>query len=114
MVVASKNLTIDPSCGSEYVRHLWSFNGPLWIAHSNLAAGSIVIGCLVLALKYVAYRLTGSEALYFDARESTINVATAISAFIAVRLSATPPDANHSYGHHKAEYLFAVGAGRPG
>lgn len=74
----------------------------------KLAAGSIAVGCLVLALKYVAYLVTGSVALYSDALESIINVATAIAAFIAVRVSATPPDANHPYGHQKAEYLSAI------
>lgn len=74
----------------------------------RLALGSIAVGVVVLALKYAAYLLTGSVALYSDAAESIINVATAIAAFFAVRLSAVPPDANHPYGHHKAEYLSAV------
>jgi cation diffusion facilitator family transporter len=74
----------------------------------RLALGSIAVGALVLGLKFLAYRLTGSIALYSDALESIINVATAIAAFFAVRLSAIPPDANHPYGHHKAEYLSAV------
>ncbi|BCH22493.1 cadmium transporter [Mesorhizobium sp. L-8-10] len=74
----------------------------------KLALGSIAVGGLVLGLKYLAYRLTGSIALYSDALESTVNVATAVAAFFAVRLSATPPDANHPYGHHKVEYLSAV------
>jgi cation diffusion facilitator family transporter len=77
----------------------------------KLAAGSIAVGCLVLALKYVAYHVTGSVALYSDALESILNVATAIAAFIAVRVSATPPDANHPYGHQKAEYLSAIAEG---
>lgn len=74
----------------------------------KLAIGSIFIGALVFALKYVAYYLTGSIALYSDALESVINVVTAIAAFMAVRLSATPADANHPYGHHKVEYFSAV------
>lgn len=74
----------------------------------RLALGSIAVGIVVLALKYAAYLLTGSVALYSDAAESIINVATAVAAFFAVRLSAVPPDANHPYGHHKAEYLSAV------
>jgi divalent metal cation (Fe/Co/Zn/Cd) transporter len=41
-----------------------------------------------------------------------MKVATAIGAFTAMRLSAIPPDANHPYGHHQAEYLSAVGAKR--
>jgi cation diffusion facilitator family transporter len=74
----------------------------------RLALGGIAVGILVLALKYAAYLLTGSVALYSDAAESIINVATAVAAFFAVRLSAVPADANHPYGHHKAEYLSAV------
>ncbi|MGO4388328.1 cation diffusion facilitator family transporter [Microvirga sp. 2YAF29] len=74
----------------------------------KLAIGSILIGAVVFALKYVAYYLTGSIALYSDALESIINVVTAIAAFMAVRLSATPADANHPYGHHKVEYFSAV------
>jgi cation diffusion facilitator family transporter len=74
----------------------------------KLALGSIAVGFFVLALKYYAFYLTGSVALYSDALESIINVATAIAASFAVRLAAVPPDANHPYGHHKAEYLSAV------
>lgn len=74
----------------------------------RLAFWGIAVGLVVLALKYTAYLLTGSVALYSDALESTVNVATAVGAFLAVRLSAVPPDANHPYGHHKVEYLSAV------
>lgn len=74
----------------------------------KLAIGSILIGAVVFALKYAAYYLTGSIALYSDALESIINVVTALAAFMAVRLSAAPADANHPYGHHKVEYFSAV------
>ena len=74
----------------------------------RLAIGGIVVGVLVLVLKYAAYYVTGSVALFSDAAESIVNVATAVAAFFAVRWSAVPPDANHPYGHYKAEYLSAV------
>ncbi|MGO4706750.1 cation diffusion facilitator family transporter [Microvirga sp. 2MCAF38] len=74
----------------------------------KLAIGSIFVGIVVLGLKYVAFRITGSVALYSDALESIINVITAIAALIAIRVSATPADSNHPYGHHKAEYFAAV------
>jgi len=74
----------------------------------KLALAGIGIGVLVLALKFTAYLLTGSVAFYSDALESIVNVATSLAAFFAVRLSARPPDANHPYGHYKAEYLSAV------
>ncbi|MDF2689175.1 MAG: cadmium transporter, partial [Microvirga sp.] len=74
----------------------------------KLAIGSIFVGAAVFALKYAAYYLTGSIALYSDALESTINMVTAVAAFMAVRVSAAPADANHPYGHHKVEYFSAV------
>ena len=74
----------------------------------RIAAGSVVVACLVLALKLGAWWVTGSVALLADALESVVNVAAAGAALVAVRLSAIPPDANHPYGHTKAEYLSAV------
>ncbi|MBX6743803.1 MAG: cation diffusion facilitator family transporter, partial [Acetobacteraceae bacterium] len=72
------------------------------------AAGSVAIACAVLALKLGAWTLTGSVALLADAAESVVNVAAALTALAAVRYSAIPPDANHPYGHTKAEYFSAV------
>jgi cation diffusion facilitator family transporter len=73
-----------------------------------LASGSIVIGFVVLGLKYLAYHLTGSVALLSDAIESIVNVVTAILALLAIRWSGKPADDEHPYGHHKAEYFSAV------
>jgi cation diffusion facilitator family transporter len=75
---------------------------------TQLAAFSVAIAVAVLSLKAVAWWVTGSVALYADALESIVNVAAAIAALLAVRLSALPADANHPYGHSKAEYFSAV------
>jgi len=77
----------------------------------KIAVGSLVVGISVLALKLVAYFLTGSIGLYSDALESVVNVGAAIAVIIAIRLSSKPPDANHPYGHTKAEFFSAVGEG---
>ncbi len=74
----------------------------------HIAIGSILVGIIVLGLKYLAWHMTGSVALLSDAIESIVNVATAIVALIAIRIAAQPADANHPYGHHKAEYFSAV------
>jgi cation diffusion facilitator family transporter len=74
----------------------------------TLAIGSIVVAVAVMAIKYVAYLKTGSVALYSDALESIVNVITAIAALTAIRVGIRPPDAQHPFGHHKAEYLSAV------
>src|SRR3546814_18864974 len=73
----------------------------------RLALASIGIGVLVLGFEFLAWRLTGSVALYSDALESIINVATAIAAFVAVRVSAMPAADNHPYGHTKPEHPAA-------
>ena len=74
----------------------------------RLAIGSVFVGILVLGIKFLAWWITGSVALYSDALESTVNVATAIAALIAIRIAARPADAEHPYGHHKAEFFSAV------
>jgi cation diffusion facilitator family transporter len=74
----------------------------------RIAAGSIAVGLIVLALKGAAWLLTGSAALYSDAAETVVNVAAAVIALLALRFAAKPPDANHPYGHDKAEFFAAV------
>jgi cation diffusion facilitator family transporter len=75
---------------------------------SRYAIQSLGVACVVLALKSLAYWITGSIALLSDALESIINVAVAGAAYFALRVSETPPDAQHPFGHHKAEYFSAV------
>ena len=73
-----------------------------------IAAASLLVGLIVLGLKFLAWYVTGSIALYSDALESIVNVVTAIVALIAVRLAQKPADAALPYGYHKAEYFSAV------
>ncbi len=75
---------------------------------SRLALFSVGIGILVLGLKFLAWGLTGSVALWSDALESFVNVATAVAAVVAIRYSAIPADDNHPFGHGKAEYFSVV------
>lgn len=74
----------------------------------TLAFWSIIVAFGVLALKAVAWWMTGSVALYSDALESTVNVIASLAAFWAIRVSHMPADADHQHGHHKAEYFSAV------
>ena len=75
---------------------------------TRLALVSVGVGFLVLGLKFWAWALTGSVALWSDALESFVNVATAVAAVIAIRYSALPADDNHPFGHSKAEYFSVV------
>ena len=67
----------------------------------------VFVGATVLALKYYAYLATGSVGLYSDALESIINVVVAVTAYVALRVSARPADERHPYGYAKAEYFSA-------
>lgn len=69
---------------------------------------SIVVAAAVMGLKYIAYWLTGSVALYSDALESIVNLITALVALYAIHIAAQPADRRHQFGHHKAEYFSAV------
>ncbi len=74
----------------------------------TLAAGSIFVGLLVLALKTAAWGVTGSAGLFSDAVETVVNVAAAVLTLLAVRMADRPADANHPYGHDKFELLAAI------
>lgn len=71
-----------------------------WLA---IAAAIITIG-----LKVTAYTLTGSVGLLSDALESLVNLAAAIMALAMLTVAARPPDADHTYGHSKAEYFSSA------
>jgi cation diffusion facilitator family transporter len=78
---------------------------------AGIASVSVLVGVVVLALKYYAFHVTGSVALYSDALESIVNVAASVAALVAIRVSAIPADAGHPYGHQKAEYFSVVAEG---
>ncbi|HZR96765.1 MAG TPA: cation diffusion facilitator family transporter [Gaiellaceae bacterium] len=69
---------------------------------------SLAAAVATIALKTVAWRLTGSVGLLSDAVESLVNFVAAAAALVAIRWATRPPDAEHMYGHEKAEY-FAAG-----
>lgn len=75
---------------------------------THALALSLAFAGVVFGLKWLAYMLTGSVALYSDALESIVNIVAAGTALIAVQVSRRPADNNHPYGHTKAEYFSAV------
>ncbi len=96
--------------GSIRSREACSFGFPTGTADRlKLAAvGSIVVAVTVMGLKYLAYWITGSVALYSDALESIVNLITALVALYAIHVAGLPADRRHQFGHHKAEYFSAV------
>jgi cation diffusion facilitator family transporter len=68
---------------------------------------SVAAGLATIALKILAWRLTDSTGLLSDALESLVNLAAALIALAVVRWATLPADAQHMYGHEKAEYFSA-------
>lgn len=69
---------------------------------------SIFTAILTIFLKSLAYFLTGSVGLLSDAIESLVNLAAAIIALFMLKIAEQPPDAEHRYGHSKAEYFASI------
>lgn len=66
---------------------------------------SIAVALATIALKAGAWWVTDSVSLLSDALESLVNLAGAMFALAMVTVADQPPDADHPYGHHKAEYF---------
>jgi cation diffusion facilitator family transporter len=66
---------------------------------------SIFAAVATLALKWLAYFLTGSVGLLSEAAESGVNLLAAVTALASLWYSAQPVDTTHTYGHEKIEYF---------
>lgn len=64
-----------------------------------------------MALKTWAWSLTGSVSILSDALESLVNLAAAGFALYVLTVAAQPADAEHPFGHDKAEYFSAAAEG---
>jgi cation diffusion facilitator family transporter len=79
-----------------------------WSERRTLAAYawlSVATALATMALKAVAWWLTGSVGLLSDALESSVNLAAAVMALTMLHVAARPPDEEHAYGYSKAEYF---------
>lgn len=65
----------------------------------------LLLGLLLMIIKFVAYFLTQSNAILSDALESIINVAAGAFAMYSLWLSNKPKDEDHPYGHGKIEFI---------
>lgn len=69
---------------------------------------SLVAAFATMALKTLAWYITGSVGFLSDAIESLVNVAGAGFALWMVSIARRPADSSHPFGHSKAEYLSAA------
>jgi cation diffusion facilitator family transporter len=68
---------------------------------------SVVVGVVLLGVKFLAYLVTGSAAIFSDAMESIVNVAASSFALYALFYAHRPADREHPYGHGKIEFMSA-------
>jgi cation diffusion facilitator family transporter len=70
-----------------------------------LLRASIVVAIVTILMKTLAWWITQSVGLLSDAMESLVNLASAAFGLLMVTVAHRPADADHPYGHHKAEYF---------
>jgi cation diffusion facilitator family transporter len=76
---------------------------------SRTALVSVLAAALLVALKLGTGIGTGSLSLISAGVESSGDVVAAVLTFLAIRLGGRPADADHHYGHRRAENLGALG-----
>ena len=77
----------------------------LKLSTQHLLWTSVVVAVITIIMKTMAWYITDSVGLLSDAMESFVNLASAIFALLMVTVAQQPADAEHPYGHHKAEYF---------
>jgi cation diffusion facilitator family transporter len=70
-----------------------------------LLRASIAVAVITILMKTAAWWITQSVGLLSDAMESLVNLASAAFGLLMVTIARRPADADHPYGHHKAEYF---------
>src|SRR5436309_2209740 len=71
------------------------------------ALASTLVGVALLVIKFTAYFVTGSAAIFSDAMESIVNVLASAFAVYALYYAHRPADREHPYGHGKIEFMSA-------
>lgn len=68
---------------------------------------SLAGGVVMLFLKWFAFALTGSSAIFSDASETIVHIFAVAFAAYSLRVAYRPPDDDHHFGHDKISYLSA-------
>jgi cation diffusion facilitator family transporter len=74
----------------------------------RVALLSLATALLLTVAKLVGWRLSGSVGLLASLADSGLDMLAAAGTLLAIRLAATPPDAEHRFGHGKAEAFASL------
>src|SRR5665213_339677 len=69
---------------------------------------SVATAAVLVAIKTVVWLASGSVALLASTADSGLDLIASGATFFAVRYAAAPPDAEHRYGHGKAEAFASL------
>jgi cation diffusion facilitator family transporter len=69
---------------------------------------SVATALVLLTIKVAAWFASGSTALLASAADSGLDLVASLATFFAVRYAVAPPDAEHRFGHGKAEAFASL------
>lgn len=69
---------------------------------------SVGVASILVAVKLYAWILSGSVAVLASMADSALDLVASLVTFFVVRYAATPPDAEHRFGHGKAEAFASL------
>src|SRR5215208_7719197 len=69
---------------------------------------SLAVAAILIVLKGAAWLASGSVAMLASLADSSLDLLASLATFYAVRYAITPPDAEHRFGHGKAEAFASL------
>lgn len=72
-------------------------------SRGRVTAGALAVNVALFALKLWGFLMSGSVALFSDAMNSLLDIASSTAVLISVRVAGKAPDHEHPFGHSRAE-----------
>ena len=77
-------------------------------ATRRVTALSVAVAAILIVVKSLAWLASGSVAMLASLSDSGLDLVASLITFFAVRYAAVPPDAEHRFGHGKAEAFSSL------
>jgi cation diffusion facilitator family transporter len=74
----------------------------------KITLASLSVAAVLVVIKGGVWMVSGSVALLASAADSGLDLLASLVTFVAVRYATTPPDAEHRFGHGKAEAFASL------
>jgi ferrous-iron efflux pump FieF len=77
-------------------------------ATRNVALLSVATAAILIVVKAIAWRSSGSVAILASLSDSALDLVASLITLFAIRYAQAPPDAEHRFGHGKAEAFSSL------